>query len=326
MAWNGASLVTEFATALGDTSAAFKAKTLAWINDGLKEIFTSHEWPFSRERGQVVLASGQDTHAIVPSAPSAPTVATSSGGSLTDATAYKFLITFYESSSGVESIAGTASAAATTATPNLQVDLTAIPTSTFPLVTERRVYVSKGGAVYFYHSTIANNTTTALTVGTDTTSTALAPDDSYIYKIDGDLYLQDSRTLEGYSLQRLRFETSGHTDVSGTPSIWASINQEEIAVYPKPSAATTATFYYFRMPAYVHDSVDSKIPAPSWLYECLHDYVIWRGYQYRDRSGQESKRSNYDKNIKIQISRKGGDKKRSMRVRSVIPDSDGFLP
>lgn len=324
MAWNGASLVSDFSAELSDTSTAFKAKVLRWINEGLRDIATSHNWPFMRERGQAVLTANLDTHNIVPSAPSAPTVAVSAGGSLTANTVYNVLVTFYQSVARVESIKGTASAGVTPTGADLTISLTAIPLSDNPLVTSRRIYLSKGGADFFYYGEIANNTATTSTITTDTTSTVLPPDDSYIYMLDGDLYLENNRFLKGYSLQGLRFETNAQTNATGTPSVWAPVNQEQVVIYPKPSSNTTATFYYFKMPAYVADMNSSVIPMPSFMYECLHDYVIWRGFQYRDRNGQQSKRQDYDENLRLQISRKGSDRKGSGRVRSVVPDSDGY--
>ena len=324
MAWNGAGLVSDFSSELGDTSDTFKARVLGWINDGLVDIATSHKWPFMRERGQSVLTASQDTHNIVPSAPTTPSGAISTGGSLTADSVYKVLITFYESVAGVESIRGVESASITPTGTDLTIDLTSIPVSTFPLVTSRRIYLSKDGASFFYSGEIADNTTTTVSITTNTTSTVLPPDDSYVYVIDGDLYLENNRFLRNQSLQGLRFETNAQINTSGTPSVWASVNQEQVVVYPKPSSNTTVTFYYFKNPPYVADSSDSKIPMPKFMYECIHDYVIWRGFQYRDRNGQESKRANYDNNLRTQISRKGSDKKGSGRVRSVTADSDGY--
>lgn len=324
MAWNGAGLVSDFSSELGDTSDTFKARVLGWINDGLVDIATSHKWPFMRERGQSVLTASQDTHNIVPSAPTAPSGAISTGGALTADSVYKVLITFYESVAGVESIRGAESASITPTGTDLTIDLTSIPVSAFPLVTARRIYLSKDGGSFFYSGEIANNTATTASITADTTSTALPPDDSYVYVIDGDLYLENNRFLRNQSLQGLRFETNAQLNTSGTPSVWASVNQEQVVVYPRPSSNTTVTFYYFKMPDYVFDSIDSVIPMPKFMYECIHDYVIWRGFQYRDRNGQESKRANYDNNLRTQISKKGSDKKGSGRVRSVTADSDGY--
>lgn len=324
MGWNGQDLVDDFSAELGDTSSSFEIKVTRWINEGLRDIATSHEWPFLRTRGQSILAASTDTNSLVPVKPTAPTLAALAGGSLTADSVYKVLVTYYEGVAEVESIAGEASASITPTGSDLSITVTNIPVSAWPLVTARKIYLSKDGAAYYLYSTIANNTATTTTITANTSSTFTPPDQWYINKIDGDLYLENNQVLEGYSLQRLRYETNGQTSPTGTPSVWASINQTSVAVYPKPTANTTATFYYFKLPAQVFNSSESVPQIPSWMYEALHDYVIWRGYQYRDRAGQESKRANYDNALRIQISRKGTDKKKSGRVRSVTPDSDGY--
>jgi hypothetical protein len=321
--WNGADLVDDFSAELGDTSSTFKTKVLRWLNDGIRDISTSHQWPFLREKGKVILTSGQDTHSIVLSAPSAPTLAALSGGTLTDATSYKVLITFYEGASGVESIAGEESASLTTASPNQSITVSGIPVSSSTLVTARRVYLSKAGAAFYLYSTISNNTATTTTITADTSSTVTPPDENAIHMVDGDFYLEDERIIEGYSLQRLIFETNGIVS-NGTPLVWAPINQEDILVYPRPGSNISATFYYFKLPGKVFNSSTSRPEIPSWLFEQLHDYVIWRGFQYRDRAGQESKKLNYDQGLRMAISKKGRAIKRSGRVRSVTPDSDGY--
>lgn len=323
MGWNGADLVDDFSAELGDTSSTFKTKVLRWINDGIRDIATSHQWPFLREKGKVILASGQDTHSIVLPQPSAPTLAGLVGGSLTDATSYKVLVTFYEGASQIESVAGVDSAALVTATPDLSITVTGIPISASTLVTARKIYLSKAGAEFFLYSTISDNTTVATTITTETSSTLTPPDQNAIHMIDGDFYLEDERIIEGYSLQRLIFETNGIVS-SGTPLIWAPINQEEIRIYPSPSSNTTASFYYFKLPAKVFNVSTSQPQIPSWLFEQLHDYVIWRGYQYRDRAGKESMKLNFDQGLRMAISKKGKSIKRSGRVRSVTPNSDGY--
>jgi hypothetical protein len=323
MGWNGADLLSDFSAELGDTSTAFQTKVLRWINDGIREISTSHNWHFLREKGKVILASGQDTHSIILTTPSAPTLAALAGGSLEDGGSYKVLVTFYESVAKVESRAGTASAAIVPTGANLSITANSVPVSASTLVTSRRIYVSKDGAAYFYYGEIANNTATTATITAETSSTVQAPDFDAIHMIDGDFWLEDDRILEGYTVQRLRFETNGAVS-DGTPSIWAPVNEHEIVVYPKPTSNTTASFYYFKLPAQVFNSSDSQPQIPAWLFDTLYSYVIWRGYAYRDRDGKESKKINYIESLGDMISRKGKPVKKSGRVRGVTPDSDGF--
>lgn len=323
MAWNGLSLVNDFSAELGDTSSQFKTKVLGWVNDGIKDIATSHNWPFLREKGKVVLALGSDTHRPSLAKPAAPVVTIASGGSLTVATTYRILVTFYEAQSGVESIAGESSSNVLTAGANLQIDVTSLPISTSPLVTERRIYLSKANASFAYHSTVADNTTLIATVSSETTSQITPPEESYLNRVDGDFYLENNRIIQGTSLQNLIVSTNGVSS-SGTPSAWAPINHDEIKVYPKPSVNTTASFYYFKLPAKVFGITASVPQIPSWLYDDLRNYVIHRGYAFRDRAGTESKKLNYDQGLASTINKKGKPVKASGRIRCVTPDSDGY--
>jgi hypothetical protein len=111
---------------------------------------------------------------------------------------------------------------------------------------------------------------------------------------------------------------------TGTPQYWAAVNQSEVYVYPKPASNTTVSFYYFKLPEKIINAATSIPEVPSWLYDDLRNYVKWRGHDYRDRAGQESKKLNYDQGLRTTISRKGQPLKRSGRVRSVTPDSDGY--
>lgn len=338
MGWNGLDLVNDFSAELGDTSSAFKTKVLRWINEGVKDIATSHQWPFLREKGKVVLAASQDTHPITLAKPSAPTVAALAGGSLALLTEYKVLVTFYEAASEVESIAGTPSVGITPLLTDLAITLSDIPVSTSPLVTARKVYVSTGGAAFAYHGTIENNlaelpgtpdplldppTPVTYEITSPTTSQLNPPEEDAIHMIDGDFFLENNRILQGTSLQDLIFKSNGRTS-TGTPEIWAAINEEEIRVYPAPATAKTASFYYFKLPAKIYGIASSVPQMPSWLYEDLRNYVISRGYDYRDRAGKESKKLNYDQGLKATISKKGQAVKRSGRIRSTTADSDGY--
>lgn len=323
MGWNGLDLVNDFSAELGDTSSAFKTKVLRWVNEGIKDIATSHNWPFLREKGRVVLTAAIDTHPITLSKPTLPTLAALAGGSLALLTEYKVLITFYEGAADVESIAGESSAGITPLGANLSITVSAIPISTSPLVTARKVYVSTAGAAYAYYSTISDNTTLTTTITAPTTSIVNPPDESALFMIDGDLFIEDSRIINGTSIQDLIFKSNAVSS-SGIPELWAPINESEIMVYPKPSVAKTVSFYYFKLPAKVYGLSSSAPQMPSWLYEDLRNYVISRGYDFRDRAGKESKKLNYDQGLRLTISRKGQAVKKSGRVRCVTGDSDGY--
>lgn len=339
MGWNGLDLINDFSAELGDTSNGYKTKVLRYIVAGIRDIATAHNWPFLREKAQVVLEANERTHAICLVKPAAPTVALLAGGSLALLNEYKFLVTFYEEQSGVESIAGDASAGITPLGADLSVTLSDIPFSTSPLVTARKIYVSKAGGAFAYHGVISNNleeipgtpdplidppTPITYVVSSETTSSITPPEINAIHEIDGDLFIEGQKVLSGTTIQNIIFQTNA-SDSSGTPEVWAPINQEEVLVYPKPTSDTTVSFYYFKLPAQVFGIVTSVPEIPIWLYDDLRRYVLWRGFDFRDRAGKESKEITYRENLKVTISRKGSPLKRAGRVRSVTPDSDGNL-
>lgn len=323
MGWNGSDLVADFAAELGDTSTAFKTKVLRWANDGIRDIATAHEWPFLRKKGQAIISASSETASLPIAAPTAPTLAALAGGSLIDGTAYYVRLTYWDGTAEVESEAGTVSASITPSGANLSITAT-IPVSTNPLVTARRIYLKKGSADYFYYGVVSNNTATSTTITADTSSTVTPPDEGYLFKIDGDLYISASRTLVNTTIQDVRFRTNAVIP-SGQPTYWAAQDQENILVSPRPTASTTVEFYFFKLPAKIFEASDSQPQIPGWLYDDLRRYVQWRGYEYRDRDGKESKQINYEQGLRLTISRKGSVRKGAGRVRSVTPDSDGCI-
>lgn len=322
--WNGLSLVNEFANELGDTSTAFKLKVLGYINDGLRDISSSFRWAQLREKGQKVLSAGANSHSLTLGKPSAPSAVVAAGGALTADVEFKFLVTFYESQAEIESIAGEPSSGVTPTGGNLSVDLSSIPVSADPLVTARKLYVSRAGGSYTYHSTINDNTTTDLSVVAENTNPVTAPTEHHISQLEGDLFIEGSRILEGLSLHDFTYKTASFA-ASGTPQAWTPVNEEEVMVYPKPSVDTTVSFFYYKRPAQVFGIASSVPQMPSWIYDDLRRYVMWRGFDYRDRAGKESKEITYRENLKLTFSRKGSPVKKSGKVRMMTADSDGRL-
>lgn len=331
MGWNGLDLMNDFSPELGDVSPSFKTKVLRWINEGIRDIATAHQWAFLREKRKVILADGESTNSLVET-PAAPTVAALAGGSLALATSYKALITFYEAAADIESIAGVASSTIVPAGADLSIRLSNIPVSLNPLVTERRVYLQKASGAFQYHGTISNNldenpvgTPVTYDISAEAASQVTPPDQHPIHMIDGDLFLEtQGMIIQGTSVQDLVFKSNA-LQSSGIPSEWAPVNEEEVLVYPAPSGDFTASYYCFKRPARVFATVDSVPQMPDWLYEDLRRYVMWRGYDYRDRAGKESKQINYENGLRLSISRRGKPLKRSGRVRAVTPDSDGAV-
>jgi len=123
---------------------------LVWDNDTAKFVLRA---PFR--------VNGSFTFAPVV-APGAPTIGSVSAGGLVDDGDHYYRITFVTATGETE--LGVVSAAATCGGGNNTVNLTAIPVSSDPLVTARKVYRGTVGAPYYRCvGTIANNTATTYT-------------------------------------------------------------------------------------------------------------------------------------------------------------------
>lgn len=94
---------------------------------------------------------------------SAPTLAGTTGGSLTSSATYKVKVTFV--SATAESNGQSSEASVTLGASENAISVTNIPTSSDPQVTKRRLYRTKAnGAIYYLDTEIANNTTTTATL------------------------------------------------------------------------------------------------------------------------------------------------------------------
>jgi hypothetical protein len=328
MAWNGKDFIDDLSTKLGDTSNSFKSKVLEWTNEGLKDITSRHNWAFSRVLGKKVLTASQATQDISLGQPTVVSVAAASGGSLTADSAYKVLVTYYEGVAEVESIGGVASASVTPTGANLTIDVTSIPVSGDPLVTARKVYLSLAGGNYYLYSTISDNTSTTLSITADVTVAGVrdvlrAPRSHAIRSLDGNPFLSGTRTLRYIPLTQI-IDSTWATNTSGTPDYWSDEQEEKLYLYPKPSSALTLSYYYYKIPTEVTYSLVSFFDVPEWLRPDLDRFVTWKGYEYRDRNGQESKINNFEQMLDKTISKKGAQKKVPRRVQDVVGDSDGY--
>ena len=327
MAWNGADLISETSAKLGDTTSGFKSKILIWMNDGIKDIASRHNWTFLRVLGKKTLTIGnneQELNLSAPSTAASAAVSTTGGVGFTAAGTYAVKITYFQSSTCQESLDNTATSTVTTTNTTDTIDLTSIPVSADALVTARKIYLQAASGKFFYHSTISDNTTASISLTVPTVTDEELPTEHNIRVLDGDPYFQGTRILKFYPLHRL-LESGGIQDSSGQSSEWSQVQEERLYLHPKPSSALELCFYYFRIPKWTSNSSDSLIDLPGGLKPDLERYIIWRGYEYRDRDGQESKLSNYENMIDKTISRKGSQRKIARRVRDVVADSDGYL-
>ena len=327
MGWNGYDLVTDMAKLNSDTSPSGRIKALDYINFITMDICAYHEWAFLRQKGKILMDTDTEEQDLLISKPGAPTVSASAGGSLEDAT-YSVKVTFYESVADIESQVGTASADVATSGANNTISVTAIPVSTDPLVTARKIYLKKGTGDYVLYSTIEDNTTTTLSI-TANTSGSLGPpydDYDYIQSLDGPPFLETSSALTEESINQLRLLFSGDwADSNGRPDLFAMLHYTKIITYPRNNTTDNLSFYYFKNPKKLYDSTSSIPTIPVWLRETLEAGVDWRGYRFKDRSGKIETRSVYYNTLTDIISRKGTPNKSSKKVRDVMGNSEGYV-
>ena len=107
-------------------------------------------------------------------APSAPTTALEAAGALSEAV-WLVKLTFYSSTTGFETNAGTAGTSRTTAAANLRVALTGIPTTADNGTIDKvRIYASKDAGSYFFAAEISLGTST-YDLDADPTSSSTPP-------------------------------------------------------------------------------------------------------------------------------------------------------
>ena len=328
--WNGLSLQSEYATELGDTSAAFKSKVTDWINDGLFDISTRHNWPFMRVEGQKLFTAEAEEQSLLATSPGAPTVAASGSGNTLTASTYQVAIAFLSTTLGIETSLGTVSANVVVASGE-QVDVTSIPVSSDADIDRRRVYFrdDTNAGDWYLHSEITDNTTTTATIAADATggsTTRRPPSWDYLKEIDGSPWFKSTsqRVLSNQSLQEIWRRESGNIP-SGTVSFWGAVTKDKILVSPDPSAAITASFYFFKNPERVFADRTHTPQFPYNMKAALDEYVKWRGMRYRDRQGVATQLQIYDATITRLIKDYGKAINVVGRVRDVMGNTDGHI-
>ena len=312
----------EFATLLGDTTAAFKAKVLVWMNDVENEISIAHTWAFLRSRGSKSLTASQEIQKLTFDTPTAPTAVLANGGSLTETATYQVKVAFFDSVYDVESLPSSATAVLTTTSVAKQINLTNIPISSDQSCNARRIYLSKNGAAFYLYSTISNNTATTLSITTDTSSYVVPETDSFINKIDGSPFLSTSNGWMRYLPQAQYQYFYATQQSSGLPDTWSDLTIDKISVYPRPSSSVVLNFNYFKKPRGLF--IGGETTIPKILKDVFEAGVEYKGYKYRDRDGYISKKQVYDALLKKAIQDYGSPIRTPGRVRDVMGDSDGF--
>lgn len=322
--WNGESLVNEISALLGDTSTAFKARVLGWLNDGIFDISSRHDWGHHLVKGKKFLVSNEEMHTLEIEPPDAPDIELADDGELSNGSTYKVLVTFTQDN-GVETQAGEESDEVTCDSDSKTIELRNIPTSTESLVTGRKVYLSKDDGPFYLHTTIADTFTTTLTINEDTDSTVEPPDYESIRRLKGSPFFEDSPSiyLEYRDIDQLRMLAQGQWSV-GNPEYFSPLESNKVALYPIPSSDFELSFNYYRTPFRLYNSSDSQPDLPIYLKPALKAYAIAMGYEYRDRAGHEMKRANYENALIDAINRGGRVANIEYTVRDVYGNFDGF--
>lgn len=300
--WNGESLVNELSALLGDTTTTFKARVLGWLNDTIFDISSRHDWGYHLTKGKKILVSDEEMHDLEISAPEACEVELITGGNLTESSSYKFLFTFTQAN-GVETMAGAESEAVICTATDKSIKLSSLPTTDESLVSARKLYASKDGGPFYFHSVVDLNDSN-VTVSIDTTSTIQAPDYESIRVLKGSPFFEGSPSvyLTFKDIDQLRMLMQGQWS-SGSPQFFAPIEENKISTYPLPNSDMEVSFNYYRYPFRLYNSVSSQPDLPIKLKPILKAGVIALGYEYRDRAGQELKRANYENMLDDMIGR-----------------------
>jgi hypothetical protein len=321
--WNGRDLIDSFADLSGDRTTDFKAKIEEWINDIEQDIFKRHNWGFSRVKGKKILVASAEEQFLSLTNVAAPTLAALVGGSLTDGSSYKVLITHYDPISKNET-QGTASAAIVPSGANLSITVSAIETSSEAYFTQRRVYLSKDGGKYYLYSTITNQTDVTTTITANVSSRIIAPDFNYIAKIDGNPFYESNQgQLDYMPVDQLRLLFSG-AFTGGVPEYWSGLDSNRILLYPYPNATTALSFYYLKAPRGIYYDYDSIPSIPYSMKNVLEAGVEYKAYKFRDRDGYQTKYQVYEGLIKQAIDDIGSPIKTVTRVRDTIGDTSGW--
>lgn len=344
--WNGKALVDELATRLWDVSSANRERIITWINEIQDDIVSDMPIDYYKFKLKKHMPLGQEIIEMSPTTPTPPTVALASGGNLVEAYVYKVLVTFViwdeDLKDFIESEAGGESAEITGTSGNGTIDISAIPVMAGTALLDpnniyRKIYLmtktDASGADFsepFEVSTIADNTTTTLSIVNPSTSTISPPSDSEIDQIanDNPWNQGNGKYLERQDMDDIRrYNPAGST--SATPSYYDYVGTHKIKLYPKLASGATEsqrTFSYFvhRRPHEVFYTTDRAIDMPIVFKKALVEGVLWKGYEFRDRDGHVSKLNNYMNFKKEALNKTRRLKNRPSTVRDVVGDTHGY--
>jgi len=333
------------ASELGDTTTTFRAHLIRWANEiqnDVIQLFPAEEMKFKLKK---LLPTEQDFMSLTVEKPSAPTATIASGGSLTDGTVYKVYATFViyddDTRKYIESELGSASAEATGDSSNKTIDVTAIPTMSGdtdvnPKTIYRNIYVAAKAsgesnfAEPFFSSQITDNVSTTVSITSAPSSTQTPPSFSEVDQVASDhMFMQSGNWwLQHVGSNKLtRFSTNPGT--SETPSAFDFYGLDGIRLFPPLASSSsiaqrTLQYTVHRRPHEIFYELDREIDLPISCEQALVKGVLWKGYEFRDRAGKESKQINYEQE-KIRLERIFSRQKGSPQpIRDVNGGFDGF--
>ena len=317
--WNGSALLTRFSQKFGLTDTTSLARVLEWMNEIQEDICGEFNYPFLKTKLVKTIAIGAQEVELSVDIPAAATAELLNGGALTPGSTYEFKVSFILldenglERDSIESEAGPASTSQTATDTKKNVKLTNVPL--FPTsgkTAHRRIYMSKDSGCFFLVATIEDNTTTTKTIGGGSISvgtvevpeysrvSVLADDDPTIDSLNVKLLLTTTDKIKAFDPNQ---------DTTGTPFHYSRLDDNRIFIYPKPSVEIVLTYYVYKVPAYIFDDASRVIQMSPKLKKALDAGVYWKGLEYKDSDGQETKLRNYEgmKTRAIEsFSKKGG--------------------
>jgi hypothetical protein len=181
----------------------------------------------------------------------------------------------------------------------------------------------------FFVADITDNTATTYSITAATTSTITPVSDSEIERITPDRpIIGGNKSLYKESMDKLiSFNPSGSD--SATPSYYDFVGTHSIYLYPKlSSSATTAqrtlTYFVYRRPHEVFYDVDRAIDLPIIAKKALIQGVVWLAYKFKDRSGSETEKNDYEMYKNQLLAKLNRQQGRPSAVRDVNGDTFGF--
>jgi len=338
--WNGKALLDRLLDELWSSSSdsAMKTRVINWVNEIQDDLISELPLDYFKIKLKKLLPTEQEFIDLGVQIPGASTATIATGGALTEDSKYKVYTTFVvyddDSKKYIESVESPASNEVTVTATNKTINITAIPTfsgsAVNPQTIHRRVYLSKDDSEPFLVQDIEDNTTLTLSIVAEATSTVTPPSDSEIDQLSSDsmyfnsanwpLERQDSNTIRRYDPK------SGST---GSSALFDYYGTQGIHLYPKLSAAATEdekTLLYtsYRRPHEIFYDITRDIDLPIVFKNALVAGVIWKGYDFRDRSGAVTKANIYielRKAVRKKLKRQRG---RPGVVRDVNGDTSGY--